>query len=222
MKPANTICGRKFCPRCGRWRLGVDFYVREWSGDTAYKLQTRCATCQRVSRREADGFKPRRWGACHRGHPRTPDNLGTVTDANGYTHRYCKPCRRQDYERRRAEREWVERRREYQRFWMERKRRSLGVPERRWGSRSNRAPDTESAPLLDARPFIRWLQGKRDRHETIVDMAIVLGIDDSLLGKLLAEQKASVLLTTVDRVLTREGSTFLWELYPSTDERLAA
>jgi hypothetical protein len=216
----NARCGRKFCTLCGRWRHIVDFHVATWRDDQAVALQARCMTCCRIKTREKKGHQPRRWGACKRGHPRTPENTLVVRDAAGYDHRQCKVCRREDYRAKMAAPEFVERRREYNRFWAEGRRRRAGVQPRPLFAA--RAPDHEQTPKLPVEPFRLWLERLLPRYGSLRNMAEALRVDESLLGHTLAGRKKYVLLTTVDKALTNEGNTLWWELYPDDDMAEAA
>ena len=217
----TVVCGRKFCTRCKRWRHVVDFHAHGRRPDGyPSSLQARCMTCMRVYVRERDGYQPRRWGSCMRGHPRTPENVGVVYEANGQAHRYCRACKREVYAEKREKREFMERKREYQRFWTEAKRRERGARPRQFGPRSKRAPDGERTPKVPAAPFREWLLARRHKYDSLVDMAVALGVDESVLRKVLAGEKPTLYATTVDRALTNEGNTLWWELYD--DEEMAA
>jgi hypothetical protein len=138
----------------------------------------------------------------------------------------CTPCKRvqmREYHRSRTtDAEYMERKREYQRIMKEAQRRRAGVEPRTWGSRANRRPDSEPVQRLPVGPFRSWLVVRRQRFDTLRDLSMALGVEESLLGHVLAGRKTHVLLDTVDRALTRDGSTFLWELYPCDDVELAA
>lgn len=59
----GVVCGRRFCSRCGKWRLAIDFPCRKWRGpfgmEVAQQLASRCRNCDTVYYREKRGFKPR-------------------------------------------------------------------------------------------------------------------------------------------------------------------
>lgn len=49
-QPNPVVCGRKFCSKCGRWRLvAIDFDIQRTNGN---RLRSWCRTCQRLVNRE--------------------------------------------------------------------------------------------------------------------------------------------------------------------------
>lgn len=50
--PNPIVCGRKFCSKCGRWRLISDFDLLK-SKDRIGCLRAWCQACQRISNRES-------------------------------------------------------------------------------------------------------------------------------------------------------------------------
>jgi Helix-turn-helix len=47
-----TVCGRKLCPRCGRWRHLVDFPARPSRDRPEWRPASYCRVCERASARE--------------------------------------------------------------------------------------------------------------------------------------------------------------------------
>lgn len=57
--PNPVVCGRKFCAKCGRWRLAMDFDVQRSPGRPD-RLRSWCRTCQRISLRRYPATKRQR------------------------------------------------------------------------------------------------------------------------------------------------------------------
>src|SRR5881628_3070787 len=116
-RPPSVVCGRKFCTRCGRWRLLVDFYARRYDQDgNAVWWQSCCMNCGLIEKRISNGIIRRGRPYEARKPPLTPEQRKART-------RELYQCRRRDPQ-------WLERRREYERIWREAKRREQGVPAR--------------------------------------------------------------------------------------------
>lgn len=77
---------------------------------------------------------------------------------------------------------------------------------------------------LPIEPFAQWLERAVRRHGGVERLGEEIGADPAPLRRYIArceangEPKRGVRMTTVDRVLTHEGSTHLRELYPSVYE----
>lgn len=50
-RPNPIVCGRKFCPKCGRWRLIVYFRMQRTVGRPE-RLRPWCETCDRIGNRQ--------------------------------------------------------------------------------------------------------------------------------------------------------------------------
>lgn len=211
IRTRSIACGRKFCSNCRRWRHVCDFNGQRWVGEQPTRLSAWCKVCNRIDMRARRGHKARDFNACFRGHPWTPETTGFHNDGK----RYCRVCRRIRAAELRKDPEWLERHREYTRIYSEARRRRLGMPVRKFRNRQPRAVDLEQVTRLPAAPFGVWLREREGEYESRLAMARALGLDDSLLGKLLAGKKSGVSIDAVERALVREGSTFLWQLYPS-------
>lgn len=74
------------------------------------------------------------------------------------------------------------------------------------------APRETRGPSLDPAPFLVWLDGRREAHETDHELAARFGLDGSQLRRLRAGEQG-VTLDVVDRALLK-SPTGLWELYP--------
>lgn len=193
----EIVCGRRFCIGCRRWRLVMEFAVnRHWPDGSPRYLFSRCKTCDRLRKREAHGYQPKRWVS-------EEEKARCIRE-------YAEVRLR----RRREDARWAEERREYERIYKDMQRRRDGIPERQFRNRGPRAPDLEPARRLVAVPFSAWLREREGEYDDRVHMARALGMDDSLLGKLLEDRKPAVSIDTVEHALVREGSTFLWQLYP--------
>jgi hypothetical protein len=59
----GVVCGRKFCARCRKWRLIIDFFVREWwdpvVADKPRTLVSLCQNCCNNYQRERKGYRRR-------------------------------------------------------------------------------------------------------------------------------------------------------------------
>lgn len=202
----QIVCGRRFCKHCRRWRHLLDFDVsRRWPDDSPRYLFACCKRCELVRKRQ--GRPPRRF----------------LTPAQ-------RRARHNEYQKRRRRENslWRSRRQEYERIYKEAQRRRAGVRERPYVTAS-RAPDVAQRDNvhLPREPFVRWLEKLQPRYESIGVFAEALGLDESLLRRVLRGwgvrrgervPKPYVSLDTVDRALTSEGSTLLWELYPALYE----
>lgn len=82
----------------------------------------------------------------------------------------------------------------------------------------------EYVRLLDARPFLEWIENTRPQYGSKEFFCEVTGISEKNLRRLERGEQAHVQLDTVDAALTREGSADLRDLYPALydDELVAA
>lgn len=63
-------------------------------------------------------------------------------------------------------------------------------------------------------PFQAWVQERAPKYESMADFCEATEMNERRVYDLLNGRQKTVTLEVVDRALTREGSAFLWELYP--------
>lgn len=153
---------------------------------------------------------------CQKGHLYTPETTYVYPDGR----RECRICIKNRTRRyRETNREDL---REYQRIWTEGRRRENGVTpldNNRWrnrktprpGSTSNAQAAKDPIQGYDAAPFAAWLTDRQERYSDRREMAAHLGIDRSLLDKLVNGKVGSVSIDTIDRALTSAGEPWLLE-----------
>lgn len=123
------VCGRKFCTKCGKWRLLVDFHVlRRTKTGTPVYWQPWCMTCKRLDQRARGGHSPRKYGRLSR-----------------------HEMNRRQWEAIRSNPERMEAKREYWRIYKDMQRRRAGVPKRTFNKRTPGNPH-ERVPI---EPFQR-------------------------------------------------------------------
>ena len=67
---------------------------------------------------------------------------------------------------------------------------------------------------LPIKPFQSWVEDRLTKYESITEFCEATEMHERRVYDLLRGRQNTVELETVDRALTREGSTMLWELYP--------
>lgn len=67
---------------------------------------------------------------------------------------------------------------------------------------------------LPVGPFKAWCAQRVEKYDSIADFCQVTEMNERRVYDLMNDRQKTVTLEVVDRALTREGSTFLWELYP--------
>lgn len=67
---------------------------------------------------------------------------------------------------------------------------------------------------LPSGPFMDWVQQRRYHYQTLSDFVKACGVPERSLTRLHEARTHTVSCIFVDKVLTNEGSTALWELYP--------
>lgn len=184
--------------------------------------QHMCPLCREV--KEVDGFAARKPGQ------------GWLDRTGQARHSYCRTCeagrlrewRNRNLEARRAKaREDYARRMEMLRrspkkmaALRETRRLHAWEDRRRAGEREvpkggPKAPDSERVPRLPIGPFSEWLAVKYEEYgRNSLLLAGVVGMDSSLVHRYKEGKQDRVSIDTVDKALTREGSTFLFQLYP--------
>jgi hypothetical protein len=193
----EIVCGRRFCKACGRWRLIVDFGVnKRWPDGSVRYLFASCKRCELARKRN--------W--------RPPKRYLSDSERRQRVRDYWR-------ERRRNDSVFRTRRREYERIYKEGRRRAAGVPERRYVN-ATRAPDLERDQDLPVEPFARWLEGRVLAYGGVETFARSVGLNDTApLRRVLrrgdhGRPKKSVRLSFADKIVTLDGSTFLWEIWP--------
>jgi hypothetical protein len=197
-----VVLGRKLCTAKhheGRRFIHVSFFEareRDSSG-AVVALQSHCRTCNRINQRISKGIR-------RRGKP--------------YAKR-APALPREEINRRRREKhrdamndpDYVERRREYARIYTEGKRREAGVEPREF--RNRKAPGRYER--LVAAPMSEWVRRNLPRYQGEPSrMAAKCDVDEATIRRL-RDQKVDVISEDLaDRILTRDGSTDLWEVYP--------
>lgn len=200
-QPNPVILGRRFCSDCKHWRLIIDFHARERDKDgNAISWQSVCATCQRFRTRYSQGMRRRGKPYEQRHDPPSPEQV--------------RRRRRERYQERKKDPVFVELRREYERIYTEAKRRENGIPrdEARLAKRDI-GPDT----LIETEPFAFWLDERVDEYGgSWGDLAAACHVPPRSLYRYRFDGGMQPTVTSgfVDRCLTHEGSTFMWQLYP--------
>jgi len=140
--------GRKHCSRCRRWRLCVDFQVREWAipWETPRLLTSWCTRCMAAARREKTGYKPRQ--------------------AIGWRYRTerRRMLNRASARKRRQQKEYRARENEYHRIWRDAKAREAGqkVHRRHQKFESYGKPDkVDLAPLMSVLDYSKLTDNER-------------------------------------------------------------
>lgn len=205
--------GRKFCSKCGRWRLLLDFPSTGYQPDgTAKYLESWCRTCATVVKRLRNGHKPKEF----KGGRMTGEALNAR--------------QRELYRKRRNDPNWLARRREYLRIYGHAKRREQGLPERQYPDTSPRAEpySGQASESVPSGPFIEWVDRWRAKQDemrggenvsyerpvaSLEDLAELAGCSAKAFWR--ARHEGTVSLSIVDRVLVAAGGdTMLWQLYP--------
>jgi hypothetical protein len=205
-----VVAGRKFCSRCGRWRLLMDFCVGRYGDDLKpLYFQADCRTCCRVRLRMKRGYGARKFGRL------SPQEAAAR--------------RKKRHQERRERREWLEDRREFARIYAQSKRREKGIAPRPWGKKAKRGGGKGSCgSTLDAGPFLEWLSDWRayqDRMRagyvddaprpvaSLEDLAELAGCSARAFGR--ARETGRIQVDIVDRILVAAGGdVMLAHLYP--------
>lgn len=201
---AAPVLGRKFCSRCGKWRLLVDFIVAQRSRTgTPLLWQPECTACKR--QRERKGSAPRRVGRRPRDH-------------------------REEFERIKRDPQRLEGWREYHRIYQEKLRRDAGIPPRKFktDARSKGRQQNWGHDSIPAGPFVEWLdrwqaqqakmRGVHDGDHPIAsleDLADLAGCWPERFRD--ARKTGRISLQVVDAVLTRGSDESLETLYPESE-----
>lgn len=210
--------GRKLCSRCGTWRPLVDYGILR-NGKARGQMRTRCLTCERIVGRVANPRKrgketiyrgPEERTCCKEGHEWTEGNTYLHRRKDGRVVRQCRTCN----SRRSKTPEVMERRRAYQREWDVIRRRKAGIPPRSF-SKPKEIPE-ERVP---GGPFRDWLYRRMEIHQcSAAELEARFGMKKREIYQFLGKAPKTVPLEIVDRLLTHEDDTMLWELYPGLYE----
>lgn len=71
---------------------------------------------------------------------------------------------------------------------------------------------------LPAAPFVAWLERKLSSYESIEALARECGVNSRVFRRYTTGEQQRITLDVADRILTNEGSTHLWELWPELYE----
>lgn len=200
---ARPVLGRKFCSKCGKWRLLIDFCVAQRSrSGHPLRWQSACHACER--QRERVSSYPRRVGRKPR------DN-------------------RAEWQRIKRDERRLALYREYHRMYQEQKRRREGIEPRFKGGLMPR--EYRARAEVPAGPFIEWLDAWKARQEemrgawsqpgferpvaSLEDLAGLAGTSSKRFRE--ARVTGVISLRIVDAVLTRASDTCLECMYREED-----
>lgn len=201
----DIILGRKTCSKCKRFRHLVDFDARSRNEDgEAVTWQSQCKTCARIRCRVSSGIR-------RRGKPFKPRKFGAKKGEVLRRHRREMHARKM-----KEDPAYAADRREYARIYAEAKRREQGIPVRPKKNNGKK----EHGERLPAGPMTLWVRKNINRYEgEASNMAKYCGVDEGTIRRLNDGIVGFISEDVADRILTREGSTDLWEVYPHLYER---
>jgi len=230
----RPVMGRRLCTypnHAGpRWLPLSYFHARERLEDgTPTVWQSWCTTCMRIDQRIRLGVKKRGRPYEARKPAMTPDQV--------------RARRRERYHALMANPDWHERRKEYERIWQEGWRRRQGIQPRTAMIEKRKIGGLKADPSLEIMPFQEWIEERASfyaaEYEVIAADGQVAGlthlaqaceIPPRTLRRFLdgrevdkngnERQITHVPLGTVDKCLTNEGTTFLWEIYDNLPDEL--
>lgn len=197
LRDAKGPCHPSIPPRGARtWRLVTDeFGYQEW--------RHRCAICK--TWKTVECFYIKRY-------------------SKGYKwESYCKPCkvlynRQKIIQDQETHRSYLEERRI--RYHDDRRRRGLKCYPQK-GVRSLAFPEKENRrELLPVGPISEWVTQKAKVYGGNKQLAKYCGVDERTITRLASKEYSETTFALVDEILTREGSTFIWDLYPVEYEKL--
>lgn len=201
---------KKRCSGCKEWKLiPDDYYMRKRqrvNGDIAISPPAKCKKCS-IEKAKVRGAKWR-------------EKKRATGELTLYTKRWNQ------------NRAWTEKRRIYNKEYKAIQRRKQGIE-----PRSNKASSIRSSIMVPVGPFQEWIIKKTKEYELdnvlsssgtagLNILGEVCQVSDRTLRRFLAGEEIAkntgtkrkiteIPLDTVDKCLTNEGSTDLWELYPS-------
>lgn len=208
------------CPKCGEDKWPEEFAERKpgqgWVDDRPHlPITNRCPYCrkcevERISAWKArNGDKQKAYQRAYR--ERNVDKIRAYNNSpEGRAKRAIREARRQrKIHRNKAA---LQQHREKARLlaWEARRRRgAVETPKA-----GPKAPDTEKDLRLDSAVFAQWLKAKQREYGGPEQLALVIGMSPRNVRHYLVREYPRVSIDTVDRALIREGTTFLWQLYP--------
>lgn len=196
---SNHPQSRKHCSRCKRWRLVIDFSVRQWidiERTVPLTFSACCKTCDARRQRERTGYKLREWYA--HGVPGSEQQREHVRAMN----RASAARRRKDPDYRAWEQE-------YWRIWRNAKNGSV--------ARGSQKEAVTTGPRIDPRAFLTWADGRplKLTETQTRGMLRLRTIDGEWTG-------AMTTITFVDGVMTANGAHHLVAiLYPFRESQAA-
>ena len=84
--------------------------------------------------------------------------------------------------------------------------------------KKSKTEKNKSVSRLPVEPFVLWLKETIPRYGNQEEFCATAEIGTRRVNELLSGRQTRVSLELVDRALTREGSSMLWELYPELYE----
>jgi hypothetical protein len=90
----------------------------------------------------------------------------------------------------------------------------------RWERRKQLKEDIEAGRalpavnFLDVKPFREWLEATVPKYASLREFCESTGLVERRIYDMMNGRQKRVSLDTVDQALTRDGSAYLWELYP--------
>lgn len=237
-----VVCGRRICKGCGAWRHISFFpYKRDRKDPERIYPQGTCESCKRIKERNKYATDPE-----HRERKKKntrewkEKNLDYVRDYKRsfeyrqmrskrrrakYVKKRGKPLSQEEKNIRRRERhQWrmenepgyAEDRREYSRIYQEARRRERGVKRREKAISRRRTESKKREPTLPAAPLIKWAEKRiAEEYGDWVAFGRMCGLDDRNFRRFRSGE--DVTLSTVDRILTRDGTALLFEVYPEDE-----
>lgn len=201
-RPNGVVMGHRICNskvhQGPRWvpLTSFDAHKRDDDGN-AIEWQYVCKACNRIIQRHRTGMK-------RRGRP-YQQRVAAMSPEQRAAHR------RQIHAEKMQDPAYVESRREYARIWAEVQRRKQGIEPRQMKARVTPG----RYQRLDAEPMALWVQKNLPRYESnSTIMGKACGVDEGTIRRLYYNKVDFIGEDLVDRMLLKEGSTDLWEVYP--------
>lgn len=228
-KPNPVVVGRRICNGpCGRWRPIVDFiHKADARADQGRYIAGLCSYCNKAygkrwyqSNRDAHIARQKRWKA------ENPHLVARYKEKERIKRRTPEEREKERIRQRKRWRdpEMARRLRAYYREYrrevraMKRHEALVAVGE----TRQHKNPTISGMVPLDERmplePFVAWIESKLEVYVTPGALAKACGTTERLLYRFRKGEADYAPLSTVDALLTNEGTTQLWELYPSLFE----
>jgi hypothetical protein len=188
-----------------------EFHAKEkWEDGSKRTVQSYCKVCQLQRQRELNGSQPRQ-----------PADLDARREQKRqwYAKNKAKILaqKRARYAELKKDPHWMRRKRENDRLSAWSYRRRKGIPEREYKNERATVVQLESS-RINAEPFAQWLEALSHEVEGTQELAFRTGLLERTIRRILTREFKSVSMDLIDRALLNEGSTCLWELYPSLYE----